>query len=355
MRRPLLGLAALFALGSLLADRQAGPLEALLQCALCAVLLGIALAAGEGRRAMAALGAAAFAAGTASAVAESLRFETGGLRHLARGVDGDPAAVRLHGIVRGDAAERAGRLVFALDVEAVETSGRRVPSAGRARLTGGGAGPWPRLLDGERVAVWASLRAPAGTDAVLRGIGAYGYCKSVRLLERRGEGSTLLRRAAARARERARSVFADALPPGTERGLVKAMVLGDRSEIDESTAEAFRASGTYHVLALSGAQVALVAGLLVVALRRLGRAPGPPPRSRRPPSASTPCSWGRRPGGACGPDGVGGARGSGAGARRRRQRTCSASPPSSCWRSGRRPPGTWASISRSGRRSRSSP
>ena len=56
------------------------------------------------------------------------------------------------------------------------------------------------------------------------------------------------------------------------------MVLGDRSEVDEPTAEAFRASGTYHVLALSGAQVALVAGLIVGGLRRAaGRA-----RGRRP-------------------------------------------------------------------------
>ena len=53
------------------------------------------------------------------------------------------------------------------------------------------------------------------------------------------------------------------MAPGPERGLVLAMTLGDRSEIDEATAETFRASGTYHVLALSGAQVALVAGLIV--------------------------------------------------------------------------------------------
>jgi competence protein ComEC len=60
---------------------------------------------------------------------------------------------------------------------------------------------------------------------------------------------------------------------GPERGLVLAMVLGDRSEIDDATAEAFRASGTYHVLALSGAQVALVAFLIVTALRRAGASP----------------------------------------------------------------------------------
>jgi competence protein ComEC len=63
------------------------------------------------------------------------------------------------------------------------------------------------------------------------------------------------------------------MPPGTERGLVRAMVLGDRSEIDERTAEAFRASGTYHVLALSGAQVALLAALIVGGLRALRASP----------------------------------------------------------------------------------
>ena len=63
------------------------------------------------------------------------------------------------------------------------------------------------------------------------------------------------------------------MPAGTERGLVLAMVLGDRSQIDEATEEAFRASGTYHVLALSGAQVALVAALVAGALRRLRAGP----------------------------------------------------------------------------------
>ena len=71
-----------------------------------------------------------------------------------------------------------------------------------------------------------------------------------------------------------RERLTEILLPGPERGLVLAMVLGDRSELDEETAEAFRASGTYHVLALSGAQVALVAGLIVGALRWLRVGPG---------------------------------------------------------------------------------
>jgi len=106
------------------------------------------------------------------------------------------------------------------------------------------------------------------------GLAALGYCKSARLVERLpADGSLRARRIVASLREDARGAFRRALPPGTERGLVLAMVLGDRSEIDEATAEAFRASGTYHVLALSGAQVALLAALLASGLRWLRAGP----------------------------------------------------------------------------------
>lgn len=50
---------------------------------------------------------------------------------------------------------------------------------------------------------------------------------------------------------------------------MRAMVLGDRAGLDEDTAEAFRIAGTYHVLALSGAQVALIAALLTGLARRV--------------------------------------------------------------------------------------
>jgi competence protein ComEC len=176
------------------------------------------------------------------------------------------------GVLRGDAVERWGRLVLLIDVEAVEAGGRAEPRAGRIRVEVGGEAGKPRLLDGDRVAAWASLRRSRPAEGVRDGVVAFGYCKSVRLLERR-DGGPAWRRAAARLREAARGAFARAMMPGTERGLVLAMALGDRSEVDEDTAEAFRASGTYHVLALSGAQVALVAWLIVVSLRRLRAGP----------------------------------------------------------------------------------
>ena len=267
MRRPLLALAALFGVGCLLVDGEAGRLEALALAGLGALLLGLALAAPQGRRAWIAVEAAALALGAASAAVEGLQLEARGLRRLVATGEAEGRAVRIVGVVRGDAVEREGRLSFQLDAQAVDGAGGAQPCSGRARVEVGGDAPKPRLLDGDRVAVWASLRGPARAEGVREGVAAFGYCKSARLLEKLADGQGP-RHWAARLREAARAAFARSMLPGTERGLVLAMVLGDRSEVDEPTAEAFRASGTYHVLALSGAQVALVAGILVWGLRR---------------------------------------------------------------------------------------
>jgi competence protein ComEC len=272
MRRPLLGLAALFGLGCFLNDGEAGLAEALALLALAAAQLGLALVAGQGRRAAAALAGAALALGSAAAAVEGLQFEAGTLRQLGLASGEDGRTARLVGVLRGDAVDRAGRLGLLIDVEAEDVAGRVERRAGRARVEVGGEAPKPRLLDGDRVAVWAALRPAGRVDGVREGVAAFGYCKSARLLERR-DGGPPVRRAAAAVREAARKVFERSMPPGTERGLVLAMVLGDRSEVDEATAEAFRASGTYHVLALSGAQVALVAGLIVAGLRWLRAGP----------------------------------------------------------------------------------
>ncbi len=274
MRRPLLGLAVAFATGCLLADGQAGPAEAFTLLALAAVLLCLTLASRAGPGAGAALVGAALALGAAAARVEVLQLESRGLRRLAAEAEREGRPLRLLGTVRGDAVVREGHLSFALDVASVDVSGRLVPTTGRIRIELGGRAQAPRLADGDGVAAWVSVRAPPAGDAARTGFSAFGYCKTARLVEPRdATEADPLRRAAARLREAATAVFVRSMPPGTERGLVRAMVLGDRSEIDEGTAEAFRASGTYHVLALSGAQVALVAGLIVAALRRVRAGP----------------------------------------------------------------------------------
>jgi len=271
VRRPLLGLAACFGLGCLLSDGQAAPAEALLLVCLSALVLGLGACAGLGRPAIFALAAAAVALGGAAAAVESLQLEAGALRTKLRDGTLADGPQRVLGTLRGDAAGGSGSLAFVLDVETVVVHGRTEPVTGRVRVEVGGEAVKPRLLDGDRIAAWMTLRPAAGRGL---GLAAFGYCKSARLIEPLPhEGRHRARRLVARQRERARGVFAGAMAPGTERGLVRAMVLGDRSEIDAATAEAFKASGTYHVLALSGAQVALLAALLASGLRRLQAGP----------------------------------------------------------------------------------
>lgn len=263
----------LFALGCLLGPRAGGPAEAALLLALAALLLVLACVPRASGASALAVAAAALGLGAAAATLESLQFEATSLRRLLRpagaGAARDGAlTLRLLGTVRGDPLERDGRLAATLDVEGLDRDGRVEPAAGRVRVEIGGETPRPQLAEGQRLALWASLRA-AGADSVRDGVVAYGYCKSARLAEPLGPGEVgPVRRAAGASREWARAAIRRHMPAGTERGLVLAMVLGDRSEIDPATAEAFRASGTYHVLALSGAQVALVAALIVAALRR---------------------------------------------------------------------------------------
>jgi competence protein ComEC len=59
--------------------------------------------------------------------------------------------------------------------------------------------------------------------------------------------------------------------PGPDGALVRALAIGDRSGLDDATRRAFQRSGLAHVLAVSGLHLAVVSGLLVLALVALFR------------------------------------------------------------------------------------
>ncbi len=270
MSRPLLLLAAAFAAGSAVGG-DVGKAGALVLLALSAVAVGAALLRFS-PWSRAALIAAAAGIGAAAAGIEVAAYEQQplGLRLLA-GL-GPTSPVLVQGIAFGDARDAQDRFSVVLDAEA-----GAVP-AGRVRIEIGGTAPRLEIVDGDRVRLFATLTRPrafqnpgaydAPAAALHAGIVATGYCKSPQLVSVLGRGDVgFLRELSARGRKAARRVFRQAIPPGPEEGLVRAMVLGDRTGVLPETAEAFRAAGTFHVLALSGAQVALLAGLLVGGLR----------------------------------------------------------------------------------------
>ncbi|MCL2352031.1 MAG: competence protein ComEC family protein [Firmicutes bacterium] len=69
-------------------------------------------------------------------------------------------------------------------------------------------------------------------------------------------------------RERLCAVY-DAIFPPEEAGLVKSIVLGDRSGLDAYTQELYRAAGIYHILSVSGLHVTIISAVIFFLLKRL--------------------------------------------------------------------------------------
>jgi competence protein ComEC len=280
---PLVLAAAAFGAGALFGDGSA--LEAGVLLLLVAGTLTIAYARPGTRGARTALWVAALGLGSATASVERLEYEGSSLRRWvsARTTHG-PQLMQLHGTLAQDPGEIGGRWLLIVSVERATLDGDVVALTGRARVYVDGGAARPALIQGERVSVWARVnvpqaqRNPGGFDAAAhffrRGIHVVGACKSAALMEseghRRIDGPLY---AISRLRELARRRLQAELGDGPSASIVRAMVLGDRAGLASETEEAFRVAGTYHVLALSGAQVALVAGILIGGLRWMRAAP----------------------------------------------------------------------------------
>lgn len=153
-----------------------------------------------------------------------------------------------------------GRTRLVLEVERVD--GRR--RSGHARITAYGAN-LAALVEGQRVEMRASLhrvdgfRNPGGLDQADRlqrqGFLVVGSARAedVRPVDAPGPPWP------ARVRRAARAAMLRTLPSASA-ALLGGLLLGDRSNLPRDIDEAFRRAGVYHVLAVSGFNVALVAG-----------------------------------------------------------------------------------------------
>jgi competence protein ComEC len=220
------------------------------------------------------------------------------------GVALDPEVRRTLRAVRGTAAVSddpsdpvvlSGRLVedvtagedgsrLSLDVERVRVDGREHATSGGVLLTVAGtvtpaqALPWRR---GRLVSAPALLRRPARylnpgvpdheIALLRRGTALVGTVKSALLVEVVGAGSWA-DEAAASVRAWARAAIERDIGRYSARSaaIVRAILIGDRTGLDDETQERLQAAGTYHVLAISGGNVAILAAVMVFALRATG-------------------------------------------------------------------------------------
>lgn len=245
--------------------------------------LTLVLLAAAGRRgarwALPGLLAAAGALGVGVAGTERLAYERNGLRLWALAHEDDDRPVRLRGRAAEDLLAGDPRRSLLVDVEEIESAGHRLPLQGRLRLEIGGTLPLTACLQGDELLAWVLLRSPRGLAVPgvtpssdrerRRRVHAQAYCKSPLLVQRGQPGRGLVGFLAG-LRSAARDQVARHVAPGVEQALVRAMLLGDRAALGVQAEESFRAAGTLHVLAISGAQVALLAGWLVAGAGRAG-------------------------------------------------------------------------------------
>jgi competence protein ComEC len=231
-------------------------------------------------------GCALAAVSTTRALQPELRTVLTGWRGHDAVSDGVADAVVLTGVLGEDVIPEDGGTRLLLKVSSVGADGQTRRCSGAVLLSVGGdaihdaAGWWK----GRTVRVPALLRRPArylnpgvpDHEAALlrRGIALVGSVKSPLLIEVLHRG-TWLDEGAARVRAWARAVIDREVGRHSVRSaaIVRAILIGDRTGLDDETEERMQAAGTYHVLAISGGNIAILAGLVLVVVRLLALRP----------------------------------------------------------------------------------
>ncbi|MET0134897.1 MAG: DNA internalization-related competence protein ComEC/Rec2 [Kibdelosporangium sp.] len=161
----------------------------------------------------------------------------------------------------GFAGRQAGAhsAIVSADVRLAKVGARQVPSTGSVLLLVPISG-WGNLLPGQEVTARGQLAPSDSAVAVLRVRGPPGSVTPAPAWQRAAESM----RAGLR---RASGTLSD-----EPAGLLPALVVGDRSALPHRVVEEFRAAGMAHLLAVSGANLAIigVATLLLLRSLRLG-------------------------------------------------------------------------------------
>ena len=193
----------------------------------------------------------------------------------------DPGVFSLAATVEGRLTEDASRsdsgVALAMNVDRLVVAGTTYRVSGGLRATVVGelaSARYPPWTAGRRVRMPVQLRRPsryldAGVpDAEValarRGTALVGVVKSGALVEVRRRGAWPMELAAA-ARRAARGVIARAVGRWSPQSavIVSAIVLGDRAGLDETMRRRLQEAGTYHVIAISGGNIAILAGLVL--------------------------------------------------------------------------------------------
>jgi competence protein ComEC len=192
----------------------------------------------------------------------------------------------VEGRLRSDAAKGASGITLSVAIDRIELNGSSYGTSGGALLGVGGELTSSQILQwraGRRIAFPATHRAPtrylnrgvpdAERQMAWRGATLVGSIKSDRLVEVVARGGALAE-ALATARAAVRRAVASSISPWSERSaaVVLAILIGDRAGLTGDVERRLQEAGTYHVIAISGGNIAILAGLCLFLFRicRLG-------------------------------------------------------------------------------------
>ncbi|HEY7100299.1 MAG TPA: ComEC/Rec2 family competence protein [Mycobacteriales bacterium] len=232
-----------------------------------AVALLLAILALHRRRRWSATAALLLGCTAAAALATSVRIagvESSPLTRLAR--QSSAATVEL--VLTDDPHSLAGgagppSVAVAGRASQVTAGGRTWSLSDRVLVLAPAEG-WSGLLPSQRVTVDGRLMPPTRRDLTVAVL-------SVRSAPARVEPPSAVQRAAGRLRAGLRD--AAAVLPGGPRGLLPGLVDGDVSGLDPALAADFKTAGLSHLTAVSGTNVAIVTGAVLLLLRGLTAGP----------------------------------------------------------------------------------
>ena len=197
---------------------------------------------------------------------------------LGPGVRHDPLPTRAR--LTEDASQGSGATTLRTSITAVRIRGEWQKTRGDVSLSVSGSEARARADQwraGRRIETWATFRRPArylneGVPDFERGLALYGTTlfgsvKSALLVDVVGRGNGIEERAA-RIRRHVRSSITRWVGQydAVSEAIVTAVLIGDRTGLPADVRLRLQAAGTYHVIAISGGNIAIFAGLALAIL-----------------------------------------------------------------------------------------
>ncbi len=180
---------------------------------------------------------------------------------------------QLTGVIVSDPEILDREIRFTLEVERVSAGGPAQPASGLvlvvvSRLAPGGLSrEFPYFRYGDTVAIRGPLKAPENVDnfdyrGYLASRGILSQLRSPAAITITGEGDRWLISSIYRLRAAVSKSLQSVLPE-PQAALAQGILLGVRTGIPRSLSDAFANTGTTHVLAISGQNLTIIAGLLI--------------------------------------------------------------------------------------------